>query len=354
MFENIGTITEQEYRESDTEWDDFVGQHPQGSVLQMTNWARHKCRFGWTSQRVWLRQDGRLVAGAQILFRSAALGLVRMAYIPHGPLVDWENEEQVRVLFSQIDLAIYERRAGLLKIEPLLWQHEMLPERWREICTRHDLHTDSDNIQPPRTLLLDIRPEPEEILKEMKQKTRYNIRLSDRKDVIVREGDAQDLPIFNQLMQTTGVRDEFGVHSAAYYRSVYELFAPREEAALLIAEFDERPLAAFMVFFAGKTAVYMYGASSNEERNRMPTYALQWAAITKAKSRGCHYYDLWGVPDEDEAQLEAQFTSRHDGLWGVYRNKRGFGGKLVRTVGAADKIYNKLVYRLYQRRRNQR
>jgi lipid II:glycine glycyltransferase (peptidoglycan interpeptide bridge formation enzyme) len=91
----------------------------------------------------------------------------------------------------------------------------------------------------------------------------------------------------------------------------------------------------------------MYGASSNERRNLMPTYLLQWEAMLWAKERGCCAYDLWGVPDEDEATLETEFTQRHDGMWGIYRFKRGFGGRLVRSIGAWDQVYSPLRYRLY-------
>lgn len=83
----------------------------------------------------------------------------------------------------------------------------------------------------------------------------------------------------------------------------------------------------------------------------MPNYAVQWAAIQWAKEQGCSVYDLWGVPDFPEEELEANFMERHDGLWGVYRFKRGFGGQLRRTVGTADRVYNQMVYRLYQWRR---
>jgi len=80
----------------------------------------------------------------------------------------------------------------------------------------------------------------------------------------------------------------------------------------------------------------------------MPTYALQWAAIRWARARGCTVYDLWGVPDADEATLEAEFESRSDGLWGVYRAKRGYGGQVVRRMPAWDYIYSAPIYRLYQ------
>jgi peptidoglycan pentaglycine glycine transferase (the first glycine) len=102
-----------------------------------------------------------------------------------------------------------------------------------------------------------------------------------------------------------------------------------------------------MVFAYGKRAWYLYGASNDEERNRMPAYLLQWEAIRWARQKGAEEYDLWGVPDEDEVSLEAQFETRHDGLWGVYRFKRGFGGEVKRSVQAQDKIYNKLFYKAY-------
>jgi lipid II:glycine glycyltransferase (peptidoglycan interpeptide bridge formation enzyme) len=118
-------------------------------------------------------------------------------------------------------------------------------------------------------------------------------------------------------------------------------------AELLVAEFEGKPLAALMVFARGRRAWYMYGASTDEERNRMPTYLLQWEAMKWARSKGAEEYDLWGVPDEDEKTLEANFETRHDGLWGVYRFKRGFGGELKRAEQARDRVFNPLLYRLY-------
>jgi lipid II:glycine glycyltransferase (peptidoglycan interpeptide bridge formation enzyme) len=350
MLERFLEIEQQPYTEEDIEWDAFVATHPHGSILQTTNWARLKNHFGWQSQRVWLRQEGRLVAGAQVLMRSAAMGLMRVAYVPHGPLVDWQDEEQVGVTLNQVDFAAYELRSGMLKMEPLVWQPEMGPAEWEALCNREGCIPNTDTIQPPRTILVDLRPSEEEILAAMKSKTRYNIRLAEKKEVTVRLGTASDLPLFTRLMSQTGRRNEFGVHEPLYYKTAYELFAP-DQVALFIAEFEEKPLAAIMVFILGKQAAYLYGASSSEERQRMPTYAVQWAAMRWAKARGCTTYDLWGVPDEPEEELEKQVENRDDGLWGVYRFKRGFGGQVIRTVGSADRIYNKFVYRLYQWRR---
>lgn len=349
MLDSLTELEEQPYSEEDAEWDRFVAAHQQGSILQTTAWARLKNRFGWRSQRVWLRRDGHLVAGAQVLVRSAALGLIRVAYVPHGPIVDWLDGEQVDVMFNQIDHAAFELGAGLLKIEPMLWQKDFAQSDWEKLCQEKGCLANTNTIQPPRTALVDLDGTEEEILARMKQKTRYNIKLAARKGVTVRKGLEEDLDIFNQLIRLTGHRNEFGVHAPEYYRSAFNLFAP-EHVALFIASYGEKPLSAVMVFNLGKRAAYLYGASSNEERQRMPNYAVQWAAMRWAKERGCSEYDLWGVPDYPESELEEQFMERSDGLWGVYRFKRGFGGNVARTVGTADRVYNSLVYRIYRKR----
>ncbi len=347
MLDRFLPYEEEPLTDDDREWDAFVASHPNGSLLQTTSWARLKNRFGWRSQRVWLRRDGRLVAGAQMLVRSAVFGLINVAYVPHGPLVDWADGEQVSILLNQLDFAAYEQRAALLKIEPLVWQTDLPQSQWETICQEQGCIPTGDTIQPPRTIVVDLRPAEEEILARMKQKTRYNIRISAKKGVVVRRGSAREMDDFVALMNLTADRNEFGIHRPDYYRMAYDLFAP-EQAALMIAEYQGQPLSALMVFAQGKRAAYLYGASSDKERQRMPNYAVQWAAMQWAREQGCTEYDLWGVPDRPEEELEANFRKNSDGLWGVYRFKRGFGGQVKRTVGTADRVYNNLVYRLYK------
>jgi lipid II:glycine glycyltransferase (peptidoglycan interpeptide bridge formation enzyme) len=194
--------------------------------------------------------------------------------------------------------------------------------------------------------MVDLRGNDEQILNRMKQKTRYNIRLALKKGVVVRA--SSDMETFQRLMQVTGERDTFAVHSIEYYRQAYELFTPRGECQLLIAEYQGEPLAALLVFAHGRRAWYLYGASGNERRDFMPTYLLQWEAMRWARSLGCEMYDLWGVPDEDYETLETNFSQRSDGLWGVYRFKRGFGGSLLRAAGPWDRVYRPVLYAFYR------
>ena len=201
-------------------------------------------------------------------------------------------------------------------------------------------------IQPPRTIRIRLEGSEETLLERMKQKTRYNIRLAEKKGVTVRQ--SADLAAFQKMMDVTGQRDGFGVHSLDYYRRAYDLFAPRDECVLLQAEYNGMPLAALMAFRHGRRAWYFYGASTEVERGRMPAYLLQWEAMRWARSQGCREYDLWGIPDEEEQVLEERFSERSDGLWGVYRFKRGFGGEVCRSVGAWDRVYSPVLYRMYR------
>jgi peptidoglycan pentaglycine glycine transferase (the first glycine) len=205
-------------------------------------------------------------------------------------------------------------------------------------------------VQPPRTIIVDIAPDEETILNNMKQKTRYNIRLAIRKGVTTRLGSEDDLPTFYRLMEMTGQRDQFGVHSLNYFRAMFEIFAPAR-AALLLAEVEEEPVAGLLLLTHGPTAYYLFGASSNAHREKMPTYLLQWEAMRWAKAHGCNRYDLWGIPDAEEEKLESEFVLRSkdaSGLWGVYRYKRGFGGQIRRAVGAFDFVYNPFWYWIYR------
>lgn len=325
-------------------WDDFVAGHPSAHILQTAEWGQLKSAFGWSAQRVALLEDGVPRAGALVLYRPLPLGLGSLAYVPRGPLMDWERPEEVAELMEALSAAARAHRAVAWIIEP------DLPEepRWRERLTAQGLRPSPlGSIQPRRTLVVDIGRSEEEILAAMKPKTRYNIRLAERKGVTVWEGTESDFPAFHRLMAETAARDRFSVHTPAYYERAYRLFVPRGRARLLMAGVEGEPVAALMVFALGRRAWYFYGASADAHREKMPTYRLQWKAMRWARSQGCTEYDLWGVPDEEEDRLEAEFTRRQDGLWGVYRFKRGFGGRLVRTVGAWERPLNPALYRLY-------
>jgi lipid II:glycine glycyltransferase (peptidoglycan interpeptide bridge formation enzyme) len=325
-------------------WDTFAAHHQHGHLLQTTRWGELKSRFGWSAETVALsNQSGAIVAGAQVLYRRLPYGLGTLAYVPKGPVVNWEHPDTVEQLVAVLDRAARAKGALALSIEPDLIDS---PESTQ--CLVHaGFRQGTVSFQPRRSLVVDIEPDEATILARMKSKTRYNIRLGSRKGVTVYHGGAGDVATFNRLMTITGSRNEFGVRSPDYIRTAFELFDQVDQVALFLAEFDGEPLAGIMAFAVSDTAWYFFGASSDTHRNLMAPYAVQWAAITWAKARGCSRYDLWGVPDADAHTLEEEFTTRNDGLWGVYRFKRGFGGQLKRTTGPWNRVYKALRYRLY-------
>lgn len=320
-----------------------------GSVLQTPLWGHLKAEFGWTYEMVTL-PDAR--GAALVLYRALPLRLGTIAYVPRGPVVDWNRPDVVDALLSAVKQAARRRGAWALWLEPELLD---TPEHRAQLHLR-GLRPASHTIQPPRTIVVDLKPDEETILARMHQKTRYNIRLAARKGVTVRAAGPEAVSTFYALMQETGARDQFGIHSEAYYRRALELFVPAGFATLLLAEVEGDAVAGLIAFALGRSAWYFYGASGQRHREKMAPYALQWAAMQWAKARGCEVYDLWGIPDADEATLEAEFTQREDGLWGVYRFKRGFGGKVVRYVGLWETSLHPLyplAARLWRRRRSE-
>lgn len=311
-------------------WDSCLLRVPEAHLLQTSAWGELKAAFGWEPARL-VTPDG----AAQVLFRRLAPGLT-LAYLPKGPA-----SGPLGGLLPDLDGLCRQRGAFALKVEPDLPDSPDTAAELTGLGFRPSPHP----IQPRRTVVVDLTADDETLLGRMHPKTRYNIRLAAKKGVTVRPWD--DPAAFHRMMQETGARDGFAAHSAAYYRRAYDLFHARDACELLLAEFDGTPLAALMVFTHGPRAWYLYGASSSTERQRMPTYLLQWQAMRWARERGCREYDLWGVPDEGVAELEAGFTRRDDGLWGVYRFKRGFGGMVRRWAGAWDHVYRPARYALY-------
>ena len=271
-----------------------------------------------------------------VLFRELPAGL-KIAYIPRGPFGSDFNG-----LWPEVHALCRKMHAIFLRVEPDFWQGT---DEAKALEGSMDGFIPSfATVQPPRTILIPLDGSEEDLLARMNQKTRYNIRLSQKKDLTIEESN--DAAVFHQLMMLTGDRDAFGVHSEAYYRKCLECFSEGKKGRILLVRYQGKPLSAIMLFIEGKRGYYLYGASSNEERNRMPNHLAQWTAMKICKEAGCTEYDLWGIPDEDEETLEAQFQDRHDGLWPVYRFKRGFGGKVLRTMGSYDYVYSPLLYRL--------
>ena len=318
------------------EWDAFVSKQDRAHLLQLSRWGALKSQFGWRARIVALAINGEIVAGAMTLMKSLPLGIGSMAYVPMGAYA--RDDALYPALWPAIGS---ETGAAFLKLEPGFFPDDRAPD-----FGSMGFVPSPQTIQPARTIQIDISGAEDAILQRMNQGTRRKIRKSLGSELQIRQGGRAELADFYALLRQTGQRGNFGVHSYDYYERVCDLFLP-DHGALLMARLGGKPLAAIMVFALGDRAWYFYGASAREQGKVYASHGLQWAAINWARARGCRSYDMWGVPDHDQATLEANFKRRRDGLWGVYGFKRGFGGQLRRSAGTWDLAYNPLLYRAY-------
>jgi lipid II:glycine glycyltransferase (peptidoglycan interpeptide bridge formation enzyme) len=309
---------------------------PGAHLLQTFAWGELKQQFGWRAERIAWRTSEKILAGAQILYRRLAPGMT-LAYIPRGPF--GEADETLSPFLAALVRHTRARGAFLLKVEPDWERDDRRTKILRAAHAQHSIET----IQPSATIHLDLTADLDTILARMKSKWRYNIRLAEKKGVVVRAGTTADLPAFHELMRVTGARDKFAIHDLNYYRAAFELLSAREHARLFIADYATQPLAMIFVTALADQAIYLYGASGNAERNRMPNHALHWSAIQWAKAHDCTRYDFWGIPETIAENDESENLPSS-----LYQFKQGFGGEIVRYTGAWDFVFSPAKYRLYQ------
>jgi len=218
------------------------------------------------------------------------------------------------------------------------------------------------DVQPSKTIILDLVKSEEELLKAMHPKTRYNIRLAEKKGVIIREAEAGEFDSFWRLLDDTCKRDGFRSHEGKYYDKMLKIgnnvngknskfqipnskqnpklkFQNLEiynelKIKLFFAVYNSRVIAANIIGFFGDTATYIHGASGNESRNVMAPYLLQWETIKLAKRLGYRYYDFYGI-DEKKWPVGTRF-------------KRGFGGSEIDYPGTFDMVFGGMWYHAYR------
>ena len=306
--------------------------------MQSRAWASFKSGTGW---KAWVCRPNESPEGAGILAleKPLAAGL-RFAYVPFGP---------ERLPESPVDVTFLKSLTGALATasgKGLLFVRFDLPQERKEGKSGGEGRIKGlcrgNSVQVPDTVILDLRPEPDTILAGMKPKWRYNIRLAEKKGVLVSRENSGSLDEFYGLYRKTASRDGIAIHPLSYYEALFKTFEAAEGAgedpgslSLWVARKDGEAIASIITLFHHGHATYLYGASSGENRNLMPAYALQWSAIQAARDSGCIDYDLFGIPPDDDP--------RHP-MAGLYLFKTGFGGKILHRAGAFDLPLNLPAY----------
>jgi len=270
-----------------------VAASPRCSILQSYEWGQLKEKFGWKPIRIVLEEGEKLIAGISILKREIPFIRHSLFYAPRGPIIDFDDKDLLHNLLDCIEKEADRGHALSLKIDPELPEGET---RVLNNLSSLGFEKALKQVQPRATLILDLKPELDELLAGFEEKTRYNIRLAEKKGVVIKEDNSQKgVEAFSQLYQVTAKRDNFMIHPASYYQAIREIIFNAGLGTCFLAYFQDKPVAGVIIFAFGGKIWYMYGASASEYRNVMPNHLLHWEVIKWAKNKGYREYDLWDI-----------------------------------------------------------
>lgn len=320
---------------------DFLQKHKKGHFLQSPEWA--KVKNEWINKVILVEDENGTIKGSMSLLIRNFKNITSIMYSPRGPVCDPHDKETFEALVKDAKELAKQYKSFIFRVDPDISNED---EEFKKIAKeigfkiKEDVKDFNEVIQPRYVFRLDVAGKTEEeLLKSFHEKTRYNIRLASRKGVTVREGNRDDLKIFHKIMIETGVRDNFLIRPLEYFEKMYDELAPKY-MKVLIAMYEDKPIAAVIPIIYGNKVWYLYGASSNEYRNVMPNYLLQWEQIKLALANNCDIYDFRGVSGHvDESHPQ----------YGIYKFKKGFNGDFVEFVGELYMVLNPFMNFMYDK-----
>ncbi|MBI3943068.1 MAG: peptidoglycan bridge formation glycyltransferase FemA/FemB family protein [Chloroflexi bacterium] len=316
-------------------WNSLLTALPSAHILQSFQWGEIKARYGWSPHRLAFLEEGVPIAAASVLVRPTPYLPLSVLYSPKGPILDYRHTGRLEKVLQSLEDFARSQRGIFIKIDPDVPANDQATIKLLE---QRNWRYSQEQIQFRNSLVIDLRQGEGDLLRQMKPKTRYNIRLGLRRGIVIVDGTPADLVAFYQMFLETSQRDGFVIRPFQYYMDTWRILLESNLANLILAYYGGRLLAGLMVVRFDTRAWYMYGASREMHRDLMPNHVLQWEAMCWAKSQGCHTYDMWGAPEKLDPS---------DPLWGVYRFKEGFGGDFVSHIGAWDFAARSLLHRVY-------
>ncbi|MBQ6266501.1 MAG: peptidoglycan bridge formation glycyltransferase FemA/FemB family protein [Clostridia bacterium] len=320
--------------EQAAEFDAFVRSHPKGHMMQTSAWGRVKKEWDWRG--FLLRGEDSAVRGAcAVLLRQIPMTPFRLMYAPRGPVCDLHDADTVRELLLAVKEYGLRNKAYTFKIDTdtLVTDNAYIDQLKDLGFTFKEHGAGFDTIQARYIFRLDVGGKTEEeVMAGFHPKTRYNTRLAGRKGVTVEIKGREACAEFHDLMLVTGARDGFATRDTAYFERIMDAFG--DDARIYLAKYEGKTIAGALDVHCGDKVWYVYGASSNEYRNVMPNYLVQWEMIRWAIAEGCRWYDFrGGYPDEDNP------------LHGIFKFKKGFCNDYMELMGEADLILDKVGYK---------
>ncbi|MBR2742998.1 MAG: peptidoglycan bridge formation glycyltransferase FemA/FemB family protein [Clostridia bacterium] len=315
------------------EYEEFIQGHKKGNIMQSVLWARLK--DNWTREGVIVRGDDQKIKGTMLLLIRKVPALpYTIMYSPRGPVCDVHDEKTFMELVAGAKALAKKHKSYVLKMDTDVLSSDAEYER----IARAAGFTVSDSknfegIQPRYVFRLNVEGKTEdEVMAMFHSKTRYNIRVAKKHGVETKIEGVERIPDFYRIMLETGVRDNFMIRSEGYFKKMMESLG--EHCRLYMAYYEGKPIAGTLALHYGDKVWYLYGASSNEYRNVMPNYLLQWEMIRWSIETGCRIYDFRGVSGD---------ISEDNPLYGLYRFKKGFGGDFCEFIGELNLVFSPFI-----------
>ncbi|HEY8108847.1 MAG TPA: peptidoglycan bridge formation glycyltransferase FemA/FemB family protein [Patescibacteria group bacterium] len=321
-------------------WNKFAREN-RGGVLQSYEWGRFRQEMEWDVSYVGIR-DGKQTRLQAVVMRKALPGGYGFYYVPEGPVVkdgDWKdakNREALKEFVAHLEERAHEDKTVFVKVDPHFAVEEF-PTDWLAEAGFRD---SPEDVQAAVVSEVDLRPDPEDIFVSFKQKGRYNVRKAVKHGVKVRKGTGQkELDQFYMLLEETAKRQGITYREKWYYELFRKyLMQEHDDATFFIASHNNEPVAATLVTFFGDEAVYLYGGSTQADRNLYASYLIQWSGMEEARRRGCTFYNMTGIASTDD---------QNDAWAGLRQFKLKFGGGQTNLVGARDYVFRPVEYFLF-------
>jgi len=324
------------------QWNTFLEQHPRCHYLQSYEWGELYRYRGNRIYRLGAFDNERLVGAMMLVVVPLPIPLLgkyyHWLYSARGPAIENDNLDILNALLARVHGIAKTNHAVVYKLEPNVLEEEDKP--WADHLHSAGFQASQLSITGRRNWVLDVRPDEQKILAGFRKTWRYNIRLAEREGVEVREAKTdEDFEAYYRLMIITAKRDNFFLHPQDYHKEMYDRYAAKGDAAILLAIYQGRPVAARMIIRFGDACIDMFGASSNEDRGFPKAHLLQYRCFQWAKSKGCRFFDFRNIPEILEENEET---------YGIYHYKKGFGGFSRLHMPTQDYIYRPVIYHLWK------
>jgi peptidoglycan pentaglycine glycine transferase (the first glycine) len=345
--------------------EEFVAAHPHGSIEQTWNWGELQCTipgrdaffaFGVFApsgrDKKGKKDKEEELIGSMLVIRQEAGRGKTWLWAPMGPLLPENQAEEAWEKLKSAAEKLAQKGGDLfLRVEPG-WEIKTSSGKKDSQCVETlDLggYESSESYVPRHSLVVDLKGGPEDLLKQMKQKGRYNIKQAEKADVYVKRSNGEDYDAFYEMLVETAERDGFHLHNREFYFDMLDGLG--ESARLYLAYHEHELLGGLIATHFGKTVNYYFGASSNMQRSKRAPYLLQWVALQEALKLGYERYDFLGIAAFSDVKWgESGFKAKYDkkdSLVGVTQFKTRFGGRPVAYEKARVFVYRPLWWMIY-------